>query len=113
LTFHLRREADDSPPSSAEEKEWVELYLHSPNTPSWRGAQLGGAHLPFTVYLINCNNRTFDSFHQIRIILDRTYSNLTHELYASSALICSRMVHTSLHVGLFEYISIFLSKSTG
>jgi hypothetical protein len=20
----------------------VELYLHSPNTPSWRGAQLGG-----------------------------------------------------------------------
>jgi hypothetical protein len=29
-----------SPPSSAEVKEWVELYLHSPNTPSWRGAQL-------------------------------------------------------------------------
>jgi hypothetical protein len=21
----------------------VELYLHSPNMPSWRGAQLGGA----------------------------------------------------------------------
>jgi hypothetical protein len=32
------READHSPPSSAEVKEWVELYLHSPNTPSWRGA---------------------------------------------------------------------------
>jgi hypothetical protein len=28
------------PPSSAEVKEWVELYLHSPTTPSWRGAQL-------------------------------------------------------------------------
>jgi hypothetical protein len=27
-----------SPPSSAETKERVELYLHSPNTPSWRGA---------------------------------------------------------------------------
>jgi hypothetical protein len=32
----------------------VELYLHSPNTPSWRGAQLGGAQeqhylLPFTL----------------------------------------------------------------
>jgi hypothetical protein len=27
-------------PSSAEVKEWVELYLHSLNTPSWRGAQL-------------------------------------------------------------------------
>jgi hypothetical protein len=34
------READHSPPSSAWVKEWVELYLHSPNTPSWRSAQL-------------------------------------------------------------------------
>jgi hypothetical protein len=34
------READHSPPSSAEAKEWVELYLHSSNMPSWRGAQL-------------------------------------------------------------------------
>jgi hypothetical protein len=43
LTFHSEREADHSSPSSAEVKKWVELYLHSPNTPSWRGAQLGGA----------------------------------------------------------------------
>jgi len=43
LAFHSGREADHSPPSSAEVKEWVELYLHSPNTPSWRGVQLGGA----------------------------------------------------------------------
>jgi hypothetical protein len=34
------READHSPSSSAEVKEWVELYLHPTNTPSWRGAQL-------------------------------------------------------------------------
>jgi hypothetical protein len=32
------READHSPPFSAEVKECMELYLHSPNTPSWRGA---------------------------------------------------------------------------
>jgi hypothetical protein len=43
LAFHSGREADHSPPSSAEVKECVELYLHSPRTPSWRGAQLGGA----------------------------------------------------------------------
>jgi hypothetical protein len=43
LAFHSGREADHSPPSSAEVKEWVELYLHSPSTPSWRGAGLGGA----------------------------------------------------------------------
>jgi hypothetical protein len=36
----LGREADHSPPSSAEVKEWVELYLNSSNTPSWRGAEL-------------------------------------------------------------------------
>jgi hypothetical protein len=34
------READHSPPSTSEVKESVELYLHSPNTPSWRGARL-------------------------------------------------------------------------
>jgi hypothetical protein len=34
------READQSPPSSAKVKECVDLYLHSSNTPSWRGAQL-------------------------------------------------------------------------
>jgi hypothetical protein len=32
--------ADHSPASSAEVKVCVELYLHSPSTPSWRGAQL-------------------------------------------------------------------------
>jgi hypothetical protein len=30
------READHSPPPSAEVKEWVELYLHYPNKPPWR-----------------------------------------------------------------------------
>jgi hypothetical protein len=34
------READHSSPSSSEIKEWVELYLHSSNTPPWRGGQL-------------------------------------------------------------------------
>jgi hypothetical protein len=34
----LGREADHSPSSSVEVKECVELYIHSPNTPSWRGA---------------------------------------------------------------------------
>jgi hypothetical protein len=43
LAFHSGREADHSSPSSLEVKEWVKLYIHSPNTPPWRGAQLGGA----------------------------------------------------------------------
>jgi hypothetical protein len=36
--MQLRREADHSPPSSADVKEYVELYLHYPSTSSWRGA---------------------------------------------------------------------------
>jgi hypothetical protein len=51
LAFHSGREADHPPPSSAEVKEWVELYLHFPNTPSWRGAQLGGAQGQLYLYL--------------------------------------------------------------
>jgi len=34
------REAHHSPPYSAEVKELVERYLHSPNMPSWGGAQV-------------------------------------------------------------------------
>jgi hypothetical protein len=45
------READHSPPSSAEVKECVELYLHSPNTNSWLGAQLRKAQGQPYLYL--------------------------------------------------------------
>jgi hypothetical protein len=43
-------EVDHSLPSSAEFKECMELYLHSPNTPSRRGAQLKHRD-NFTFYL--------------------------------------------------------------
>jgi hypothetical protein len=38
------READHSPTSSAEVKECVVLYLHSSNTPLWRGANFEKGH---------------------------------------------------------------------
>jgi hypothetical protein len=47
LAFHSGREADHSPPSGAGVGEWVELCLHSPSAPSWRGARLGGAQGQF------------------------------------------------------------------
>jgi hypothetical protein len=47
------READHSPPSSAEVKEWVELYLHSPSTPSWRGAQFKKSQEQLYLYLLH------------------------------------------------------------
>jgi hypothetical protein len=45
-------EVDHSPPSDVKVKECMELYLHSPNTPSWRGAQLKkstGTPLPYLI----------------------------------------------------------------
>jgi hypothetical protein len=48
------REAGHSPPSSAEVRECVELYLHSPNTPSWRGAQLKKHRDNFTFSSLHC-----------------------------------------------------------
>jgi hypothetical protein len=55
------READHSPPSSAEVKEWVELYLHSPNTPPWRSAQLKNSTLLyFTLLFMNALNLSVD-----------------------------------------------------
>jgi hypothetical protein len=50
------READHSTPSSAEIKECVELYLHSPNTPSWRGARLNHRD-NFTFYLFTLTGK--------------------------------------------------------
>jgi hypothetical protein len=48
------RQADHSPPSSAEFKECVELYLHSPNTPSWYRAELVYFSFSFT-YKVKIN----------------------------------------------------------
>jgi hypothetical protein len=56
LAFHSGREAYHSPPSSAEVKEWVELYVHSPNAPSWRGAELRGvrsAHFLLSMFQLS------------------------------------------------------------
>jgi hypothetical protein len=47
-------EADHSPPYSAEVEEYVELYLHFRNTPSWHGAQLKHRdNFIFTFYTIS------------------------------------------------------------
>jgi hypothetical protein len=60
LSLGVRRpghEVDHSSPSSAMVKECMELYLHSPNMPSWCGTQGTGITLPLplvstTVYLV-------------------------------------------------------------
>jgi len=76
------READHLPPSSAEVKECVELY--SPNTPSWRGAQLKRRcdftlPLSYTPFYVNKNNLLKASLRQLktpRIHLEKEYVNM-------------------------------------
>jgi hypothetical protein len=58
LAFHSGREADHSPAFSAEVKEWVELYLHSPirlHGVVLRGNAGRTLHLPFYLFSINVN----------------------------------------------------------
>jgi hypothetical protein len=56
------REVDRSPPSSAEVKKFVELYLHSPSTPSWRSAQLKHRdNFTFTLNSVHTLLRNSDS----------------------------------------------------
>jgi hypothetical protein len=40
-------------------EEWVELCFHSPNTPAWRGVELGEHRDKFTffTFLFVCSNR--------------------------------------------------------
>jgi hypothetical protein len=43
-----------------EVKEWMELYVHSPNTPSWRGAQFkhrDSFTLPLSEYSLPCSQK--------------------------------------------------------
>jgi hypothetical protein len=79
------READHSPPSSAEVKERVELYLHSPNTPSWRGAQLKKAlnkiHKNLCGWWLITNCDTYDSFGKIMKQCDSIYVMFQVEVF--------------------------------
>jgi hypothetical protein len=65
LAFHSGREADHSPPCSAEVKEWVELYLYSPITPSWHGSE-GGHRDNFTIIITTTSLPTDTAYNLYR-----------------------------------------------
>jgi hypothetical protein len=51
ISTHFNISSWDFLNASAEVKEWVEPYLHSPNTPSWSGARLKKAQRQLYLYL--------------------------------------------------------------
>jgi hypothetical protein len=73
------READHSPPSRAEVQECVELYFHSSNTPSRRGALLKKHRDNFTFTRTHAHARThthtrFENFCEATLVKLRTGS---------------------------------------
>jgi hypothetical protein len=89
-----RREADHSAPSSAEVKECVELYLHSPTTPSWRGA-----HGQFYLFLYQPSAWTELTrlLHLINISCDfHVSSYLITSSYSGSLIISNTPEHNNL-----------------
>jgi hypothetical protein len=76
------READHSPPSSAEIKECVELYLHSPNTPSWHGAQLREHRDNFTFTLNSVVWGVCDTHQELILLLySGVWSSLRWQIF--------------------------------
>jgi hypothetical protein len=67
------READHSPSSSAEVKECVELYLHSPNMLSWHGAELK-KHRDLTFNFTFTSTFTFTEFRRIIDVIKKIYN---------------------------------------
>jgi hypothetical protein len=85
-------EADHSPPSSAKVKECVELYLHSPNTPSWRDAQLKKWHR---------DNFTFT-------FIKNNYVSTRHCYICHSFSLCA-VVKSSLCTGYLIFCIMFMA----
>jgi hypothetical protein len=95
------READHSPTSSAEVKECVELYVHSPSTPSWRGAHLKrtGTTLPFTFFTLTpVGMRETRNTYKYLVLNSLSWStNLPTFTVAEGSLLCSDQSTTEPH----------------
>jgi hypothetical protein len=94
----LGREADHWPPSSAEVKEWVELYLHSANTPSWRGAKLRKKH-----------RDKFTFYHLCLVLL----SGLFPSGFPTKTLCFSSIIRVNVYVyiyGIYIFLNLHTSK---
>jgi hypothetical protein len=99
LSLGIKRpgyEADRSLPSSSEVKECVELYLYSPNTPSWRGAQLKKGHRGF---ILPSKLRPLNGLY-FRFRNETSYSYLTSPMHAT----------WPTHLILLDFITLKISR---
>jgi hypothetical protein len=98
------RDADHSLPSTAEVKECVELYLHSTNTPSWRGAQgTGTGTLPINESEINDRRKIPKHSFGYCVIPYLSTSYLRHLCPEVSGLYHTRLNHSTLSHCNYKY----------
>jgi hypothetical protein len=85
------REVDHSPPSSAEVKEYVELYLLSPTMSSWRGAYKlsTGTTLPFLSFHTDVRRTHWSTKKLLLWMLWRNHSHISTLPSAPSVRCCS------------------------
>jgi hypothetical protein len=105
------READHSPPSSAEIKECVEQYFHSPRTPTWRGAKLSaGTTLPFYLYLyIRLRDNVLNCSPRCLYVSSSKLNDLFHVEVLWVVMVCSVVV-VHQRVRGPRYLSVFRVK---
>jgi hypothetical protein len=107
------REANYSPPSSANVKEWVELYIHFPNTPSWRGAQLkkkaqGQLYLTLPyLYWTDTIMRTKQAVYWVNFMAKRRLSINWPSVHCVYIHLLFRLNYIYVCVYIYIYIYIF------
>jgi hypothetical protein len=100
------REANHSPPSSSEVKECVELYLHSPNKPSWRSAELNKKpleqlylYLNFTLRSLNAGIDLQNEWqHEVMSYTSSNVSNICRNEDARTDISHSESQHQKCHL---------------
>jgi hypothetical protein len=91
------READHSTLSSAEVKEWMELYLHSPYTPSCRGAQL--KHRDNFTFTFTPPQNNFSLWRGLAILNEQSTKVLNGTFFLWTWHNCDRGWSSSLGIG--------------
>jgi len=77
-------EADHPPPYRAEVKECVELYIHSPNTPSWRDTELKSTGTTLPWLSLRCWTILMRLGHRPWVLLGRSRGSLWSPSYLKS-----------------------------
>jgi membrane-anchored protein YejM (alkaline phosphatase superfamily) len=70
----------------------VELYIHSPNTPSWRGAQLKQGQLYLTLNVCSLLSLSHHTKQRIKLSVEISFVILKHRIFRVTSFIVAFVV---------------------